>query len=76
MKLSTYSKNVSCFLGQDLMRKKRKEPELKQISAQAQGIQTRLKYSKSDLQHLEKKAIPKCQAVCVDDDKRFYENSK
>ncbi|KAF6721532.1 Structural maintenance of chromosomes protein 1B [Oryzias melastigma] len=46
----------------DLMRKKRKEPELKQISAQAQGIQTRLKYSKSDLQHLEKKAIPKCQA--------------
>ncbi|NP_001098324.1 meiosis-specific cohesin subunit SMC1 beta [Oryzias latipes] len=46
----------------DLMRKKRKESELKQISAQAQGARTRLKYSKADLEHLEKKAIPKCQA--------------
>uniref|UniRef100_A0A8C7YJY8 Structural maintenance of chromosomes 1B n=1 Tax=Oryzias sinensis TaxID=183150 RepID=A0A8C7YJY8_9TELE len=46
----------------DLMRKKRKESELKQISAQAQGARTRFKYSKADLEHLEKKAIPKCQA--------------
>uniref|UniRef100_A0A8C7YLC5 Structural maintenance of chromosomes 1B n=1 Tax=Oryzias sinensis TaxID=183150 RepID=A0A8C7YLC5_9TELE len=39
----------------DLMRKKRKESELKQISAQAQGARTRFKYSKADLEHLEKK---------------------
>uniref|UniRef100_A0A8C8DTR5 Structural maintenance of chromosomes 1B n=1 Tax=Oryzias sinensis TaxID=183150 RepID=A0A8C8DTR5_9TELE len=47
----------------DLMRKKRKESELKQISAQAQGARTRFKYSKADLEHLEKKAIPKCQEI-------------
>uniref|UniRef100_A0A8C7YL96 Structural maintenance of chromosomes protein n=1 Tax=Oryzias sinensis TaxID=183150 RepID=A0A8C7YL96_9TELE len=58
----------------DLMRKKRKESELKQISAQAQGARTRFKYSKADLEHLEKKAIPKCQAVWVDDDHVLREN--
>nr|XP_057932163.1 structural maintenance of chromosomes protein 1B isoform X2 [Doryrhamphus excisus] len=45
----------------DLMRLKRKESELNQIIAQAQGAQTRLKYSKSDLDNLWKKNIPKCQ---------------
>uniref|UniRef100_A0A669DQW8 Structural maintenance of chromosomes protein 1B n=1 Tax=Oreochromis niloticus TaxID=8128 RepID=A0A669DQW8_ORENI len=46
----------------DLMRLKRKELDLKQIVAQAQGAQTRLKYSKNDLENLRKKNIPKCQA--------------
>uniref|UniRef100_A0AAX7TNK6 SMC hinge domain-containing protein n=1 Tax=Astatotilapia calliptera TaxID=8154 RepID=A0AAX7TNK6_ASTCA len=46
----------------DLMRLKRKELDLKQIVAQAQGAQTRLKYSKNDLENLQKKNIPKCQA--------------
>ncbi|KAM9753420.1 structural maintenance of chromosomes protein 1B [Menidia menidia] len=45
----------------DLMRLKRKESELKQIVAQAQGAQTRLKYSKTDLETLQKKAIPRCE---------------
>lgn len=45
------------------MRLKRKELDLKQIIAQAQGAQTRLKYSKNDLENLQKKNIPKCQAV-------------
>ncbi|XP_077373299.1 structural maintenance of chromosomes protein 1B [Festucalex cinctus] len=44
----------------DLMRLKRKEADLNQIIAQAQGAQTRLKYSKNDLDNLVKKSIPKC----------------
>uniref|UniRef100_A0AAX7SV14 SMC hinge domain-containing protein n=1 Tax=Astatotilapia calliptera TaxID=8154 RepID=A0AAX7SV14_ASTCA len=47
----------------DLMRLKRKELDLKQIVAQAQGAQTRLKYSKNDLENLQKKNIPKCQDI-------------
>ncbi|MED6261553.1 hypothetical protein ATANTOWER_006710, partial [Ataeniobius toweri] len=46
----------------DLMRLKRKESDLKQILAQAQGAQTRLKYTKTDLESLQNKTIPKCQA--------------
>ncbi|XP_051916553.1 structural maintenance of chromosomes protein 1B [Hippocampus zosterae] len=45
---------------QELMRFRRKESDLKQIIAQAQGAQTRLKYSKNDLDNLGKKSIPKC----------------
>ncbi|XP_054633264.1 structural maintenance of chromosomes protein 1B isoform X2 [Dunckerocampus dactyliophorus] len=45
----------------DLMRLKRKESDLNQIIAQAQGAQTRLKYSKSELDNLWTKNIPKCQ---------------
>ncbi|XP_077425692.1 structural maintenance of chromosomes protein 1B isoform X2 [Vanacampus margaritifer] len=44
----------------DLMRLKRKESDLNQIIAQAQGAKTRLKYSKKDLDNLGKKSIPKC----------------
>uniref|UniRef100_A0A3Q0S8N3 Structural maintenance of chromosomes 1B n=1 Tax=Amphilophus citrinellus TaxID=61819 RepID=A0A3Q0S8N3_AMPCI len=47
----------------DLMRLKRKELDLKQIVAQAQGAQTRLKYSKRELENLWKKNIPKCQEI-------------
>uniref|UniRef100_A0A3Q3T0Y9 Structural maintenance of chromosomes protein n=1 Tax=Mastacembelus armatus TaxID=205130 RepID=A0A3Q3T0Y9_9TELE len=46
----------------DLMRLKRKEADLKQITVQAQGVQTRLKYSKTELENLRKKTILKCQA--------------
>ncbi|KAM4573899.1 structural maintenance of chromosomes protein 1B [Odontesthes bonariensis] len=46
----------------DLMRLKRKESDLKQTVAEAQGAQTRLKYSKTDLENLQKKTIPRCQA--------------
>ncbi|KAM7002632.1 structural maintenance of chromosomes protein 1B [Tautogolabrus adspersus] len=46
----------------DLMRLKRKESDLKQITAQAQGVHTRLKYSKAELENLRKKNILKCQA--------------
>jgi hypothetical protein len=42
---------------------KRKEPELKQIQSQAQGVQTRLKYSHTELDTLRKKSIPNCHAV-------------
>ncbi|KAM4619154.1 structural maintenance of chromosomes protein 1B [Polymixia lowei] len=45
-----------------LMKLKRKEPELTQILAQAQGAQTRLKYSNNELNNLRKKTIPNCQA--------------
>lgn len=45
------------------MRLKRKESDLKQIIAQAQGAQTRFKYSKTELDILRKKNILKCQAV-------------
>ncbi|XP_040894537.1 structural maintenance of chromosomes protein 1B [Toxotes jaculatrix] len=46
----------------DLMRLKRKESDLKQIVAQAQGAQTRLKYSKTELENVRKKTILTCQA--------------
>ncbi|KAK2842674.1 hypothetical protein Q5P01_012874 [Channa striata] len=46
----------------DLMRLKRKEPNLNQIIAQAQGVQSRLKYSKTELENVQKKNILKCQA--------------
>uniref|UniRef100_A0A8D0A5J5 Structural maintenance of chromosomes protein 1B-like n=1 Tax=Sander lucioperca TaxID=283035 RepID=A0A8D0A5J5_SANLU len=46
----------------DLMKLRRKDSDLKQIIAEAQGLQTRLKYSKTDLENLRKKAIPKYQA--------------
>lgn len=45
------------------MKLKRKDSELKQIIAQAQGAQTRLKYSKTELENLRKKIILKCQVV-------------
>lgn len=45
------------------MRLKRKEADLKQIVAQAQGVQTRLKYAKVELENLRKKNIIKCQTV-------------
>nr|XP_020449098.1 structural maintenance of chromosomes protein 1B isoform X2 [Monopterus albus] len=46
----------------DLMRLKRKEEDLKQIVAQSQGAQTRLKCAKTELENLRKKSIPKYQA--------------
>ncbi|KAM9352307.1 structural maintenance of chromosomes protein 1B [Symphorus nematophorus] len=46
----------------DLMRLRRKESDLNQIIAQAQGAKTRFKYSKNELENLRKKNIPKCQA--------------
>ncbi|XP_070827903.1 structural maintenance of chromosomes protein 1B [Chaetodon trifascialis] len=45
----------------DLMRLKRKESDLKQIIAQAQGAKTRLKYSTTELQNLQKENFLKCQ---------------
>lgn len=48
---------------QELIKLKRKEAELHQITAQAQGIQTRLKYSNNELESIRKKSIPDCQAV-------------
>uniref|UniRef100_A0AAQ6A4I3 SMC hinge domain-containing protein n=1 Tax=Amphiprion ocellaris TaxID=80972 RepID=A0AAQ6A4I3_AMPOC len=47
----------------DLMRLKRKESDLRQIIVEAQGAQTRLKYSKAELENLRKKVIVKCQAM-------------
>uniref|UniRef100_A0A8C2JAW7 Structural maintenance of chromosomes 1B n=1 Tax=Cyprinus carpio TaxID=7962 RepID=A0A8C2JAW7_CYPCA len=44
-----------------LMKLKRKEVDLKQIMAQSQGNQTRLKYSNSELDSIRKKSIPACQ---------------
>ncbi|KAI7812085.1 putative structural maintenance of chromosomes protein 1B, partial [Triplophysa rosa] len=46
----------------DLLRQRRKEAELNQIRAQSQGIQTRLKYSSTELDTIRKKHIPACQA--------------
>ncbi|XP_056106975.1 structural maintenance of chromosomes protein 1B [Rhinichthys klamathensis goyatoka] len=45
-----------------LMKLKRKEVDLKQIRAQSQGNQTRLKYSNTELDSIRKKSIPACQA--------------
>uniref|UniRef100_A0A3P8SNC3 Structural maintenance of chromosomes protein n=1 Tax=Amphiprion percula TaxID=161767 RepID=A0A3P8SNC3_AMPPE len=47
----------------DLMRLKRKESDLRQIIVEAQGAQTRLKYSKAELENLRKKVIVKCQEI-------------
>lgn len=52
-----------CGLQQDLMRLKRKESDLKQIIAQAQGAKTRLKYAKLDLDNIRKKDLIQCQGV-------------
>ncbi|XP_038164961.1 structural maintenance of chromosomes protein 1B [Cyprinodon tularosa] len=46
----------------DLVRLRRKESSLKQILAEAQGAQSRLKYSTTDLEILRDKAIPDCRA--------------
>ncbi|AWP07889.1 putative structural maintenance of chromosomes protein 1B-like isoform 2 [Scophthalmus maximus] len=46
----------------DLVKLKRKELDLKLIVAQAHGAQTRLKYSKTELENLRRKNILKCQA--------------
>uniref|UniRef100_A0A7N6AXV2 Structural maintenance of chromosomes protein n=1 Tax=Anabas testudineus TaxID=64144 RepID=A0A7N6AXV2_ANATE len=42
---------------------KRKEADLNQIIAQAQGAETRLKYSKTELENLQKRNILKCQEI-------------
>uniref|UniRef100_A0A8C4J5E4 Structural maintenance of chromosomes protein n=1 Tax=Dromaius novaehollandiae TaxID=8790 RepID=A0A8C4J5E4_DRONO len=42
----------------DLMKIKRKVTDLKQLQAQCQGIQTRLKYSQSELELIRKKHLP------------------
>uniref|UniRef100_A0A3Q4B2Z1 SMC hinge domain-containing protein n=1 Tax=Mola mola TaxID=94237 RepID=A0A3Q4B2Z1_MOLML len=47
----------------DLIKLKRKESYLKQIMAEAQGVKIRLRYSKAELDNLQKKAITKSQAV-------------
>uniref|UniRef100_A0A673MSX8 Structural maintenance of chromosomes protein n=1 Tax=Sinocyclocheilus rhinocerous TaxID=307959 RepID=A0A673MSX8_9TELE len=46
-----------------LVKLKRKEVDLKQIRAQSQGNQTRLKYSNSELDSIRKKSIPACQEI-------------
>jgi len=45
------------------MKLKRKDSDLKQTVAQAQGAQTRLKYSNADRDNIQKKNIPHCHAV-------------
>uniref|UniRef100_A0A671TX45 Structural maintenance of chromosomes 1B n=1 Tax=Sparus aurata TaxID=8175 RepID=A0A671TX45_SPAAU len=62
MKLKERKDQLAAEL-RDLMRLKRKESDLKQIIAQAQGAKTRLKYSKAELENLRKKNILKCQAI-------------
>ncbi|NXA39975.1 SMC1B protein, partial [Eudromia elegans] len=44
----------------DLMKIKRKETDLKQLQAQCQGTQTRLKYSQSELDLIRKKHLANC----------------
>ncbi|KAK5927533.1 hypothetical protein CgunFtcFv8_012680 [Champsocephalus gunnari] len=46
----------------DLIKLKRKDSDLKEVVAQALGVQTRLKYAKTDLDNIRKKDILKCQA--------------
>uniref|UniRef100_A0AAY4CFA2 SMC hinge domain-containing protein n=1 Tax=Denticeps clupeoides TaxID=299321 RepID=A0AAY4CFA2_9TELE len=46
----------------DLMNLRQKEAELSQTRVQIQGIQTRLKYSMTELDSLHKRTIPACQA--------------
>uniref|UniRef100_A0A3Q3WRR2 Structural maintenance of chromosomes protein n=1 Tax=Mola mola TaxID=94237 RepID=A0A3Q3WRR2_MOLML len=51
----------------DLIKLKRKESYLKQIMAEAQGVKIRLRYSKAELDNLQKKAITKSQEIsCLD----------
>ncbi|XP_061898837.1 structural maintenance of chromosomes protein 1B isoform X1 [Entelurus aequoreus] len=59
-KLKERKERMSAEL-RDLMRLKRRESDLKQIVAETQGVQVRLKYSKIELDNLLKKNIPKCQ---------------
>uniref|UniRef100_A0A673CCJ5 Structural maintenance of chromosomes 1B n=1 Tax=Sphaeramia orbicularis TaxID=375764 RepID=A0A673CCJ5_9TELE len=47
----------------ELMKLRRKESDLKQVIAQAQGAQTRLKYSNAELDNIRKNKILRCQAV-------------
>lgn len=47
------------------MKLRRKESELKQVITQAQGANTRLKYSRVELENLRKKSIVRCQTVGV-----------
>ncbi|XP_018428105.1 PREDICTED: structural maintenance of chromosomes protein 1B [Nanorana parkeri] len=46
----------------ELMKLKRKESDLKQLHAQIQGTQTRLKYSQSELEVIKKKNLASCFA--------------
>ncbi|XP_077325482.1 structural maintenance of chromosomes protein 1B [Lithobates pipiens] len=46
----------------ELMKLKRKESDLKQLHAQSQGTQTRLKYSQSELDVIKKKNLASCFA--------------
>ncbi|XP_075945914.1 structural maintenance of chromosomes protein 1B [Anarhichas minor] len=61
MRLKTRKDKLTAEM-RDLMKLKRKDSDLKQTVAQAQGTQTRLKYSKAELENIQKKNIPKCQA--------------
>uniref|UniRef100_A0AAY4CFF1 Structural maintenance of chromosomes protein n=1 Tax=Denticeps clupeoides TaxID=299321 RepID=A0AAY4CFF1_9TELE len=47
----------------DLMNLRQKEAELSQTRVQIQGIQTRLKYSMTELDSLHKRTIPACQEI-------------
>ncbi|KAK7891189.1 hypothetical protein WMY93_023152 [Mugilogobius chulae] len=46
----------------ELMKLRRKEPELKRIQAECHGARTRLKYTSTDLDTLRKKSLPRIQA--------------
>ncbi|KAM6926349.1 structural maintenance of chromosomes protein 1B [Lycodopsis pacificus] len=61
MRLKTRKDKLTAEM-RDLMKLKRKDSDLKQTVAQAQGTQTRLKYSKAELENIQKKNIPQCQA--------------
>ncbi|KAG7257583.1 hypothetical protein CRUP_037398 [Coryphaenoides rupestris] len=52
--------SLTCPRG--LVKTRAKESELKDVQVQAQGVQTRLKYTDKDLQTLVSKDIPNCQA--------------
>ncbi|XP_069048117.1 structural maintenance of chromosomes protein 1B isoform X2 [Lepisosteus oculatus] len=45
---------------QELMKVRRKEADLKQVAAQAQGVQTRLKYTLSELDSIRKRNLAQC----------------
>lgn len=57
------------------MRLKRKESDLKQIVAQAQGAKTRLKYAKLDLDNIRKKSLVQCQGVGLPAARRWILNA-
>ncbi|XP_061750436.1 structural maintenance of chromosomes protein 1B [Nerophis ophidion] len=59
-KLKEQKEQMSAEL-RDLMRLRRRESDLRQIVAETQGVQVRLKYSKIELDNLLKKNVPKCQ---------------